>query len=59
MLYLSNTDSIICTKHVYVDNPLPVKLVSFTSNVNGRNVILNWTTAVEENNSALKSKGTF
>lgn len=54
VLYLSNTDSIICTKHVYVDNPLPVKLVSFTSNVNGRNVILNWTTAVEENNSGFE-----
>ncbi len=54
VLYLSNSDSIICTKHVYVDDPLPVKLVSFTSVVNGRNVILNWTTSVEENNSGFE-----
>jgi len=31
--------------------PLPVNFSSFTSNVSGRNVILKWTTASENNNS--------
>lgn len=33
------------------DNPLPVNLSSFNSNVNGRNVKLNWVAASELNNS--------
>ncbi len=40
-----------CEHHVYVDNPLPVELASFTSDINQRNVTLNWTTATENNNS--------
>lgn len=32
-------------------SPLPVKLESFTYSVNGRNVILNWATSMEENNA--------
>ncbi|MFZ4591975.1 MAG: T9SS type A sorting domain-containing protein [Ignavibacteria bacterium] len=32
-------------------SPLPVKLESFTYSVNGRNVILNWSTSMEENNA--------
>jgi hypothetical protein len=32
-------------------NPLPVKLVSFTATWKGNNVVLNWKTASEENNS--------
>jgi photosystem II stability/assembly factor-like uncharacterized protein len=32
------------------ESPMPVKLESFTSNVNGRNVTLNWATTYEENN---------
>jgi hypothetical protein len=34
--------------------PLPVNLTSFTSNVNGRNVILNWKTASETNNKGFE-----
>lgn len=30
--------------------PLPVELASFISNVNGNNVVLNWSTIMEENN---------
>ncbi|TRZ52223.1 T9SS C-terminal target domain-containing protein [bacterium] len=33
------------------DSPLPVELTSFTSNVTGRNVKLNWITASENNNA--------
>jgi hypothetical protein len=32
-----------------LDLPLPVELSSFTSTVNGRNVLLNWTTKTEKN----------
>jgi photosystem II stability/assembly factor-like uncharacterized protein len=32
------------------ESPMPVKLESFTSNVSGRNVTLNWATSYEENN---------
>jgi photosystem II stability/assembly factor-like uncharacterized protein len=32
------------------ESPMPVKLESFTSNVSGRNVTLNWATSFEENN---------
>jgi hypothetical protein len=31
--------------------PLPVKFISLTSNVSGRNIILNWKTSFEKNNS--------
>ncbi|MBS1552865.1 MAG: FG-GAP repeat protein, partial [Bacteroidetes bacterium] len=51
ILYYVTPDSILCTKHVYVDNPLPVELVSFISYVSGRNVTLNWSTSSELNNS--------
>jgi hypothetical protein len=33
------------------NNQLPVELSSFTSSVNGKNVVLNWSTSTEENNS--------
>ncbi|MBK8381217.1 MAG: VCBS repeat-containing protein [Ignavibacteria bacterium] len=48
---LSANGGIICSKIVFVDYPLPVKLAEFTSVINGRNVTLNWTTAEELNNS--------
>ena len=35
----------------FVDPLLPVELTSFTSSINGRNVILNWITSEEINNS--------
>ncbi len=34
-----------------MDNPLPVSLSSFTSNISGRNIKLSWITASEQNNS--------
>lgn len=36
------------------DTPLPVELSSFTSAINIRNVTLNWTTSMEENNSGFQ-----
>ncbi|MBK8983077.1 MAG: T9SS type A sorting domain-containing protein [Ignavibacteria bacterium] len=37
-----------------LDKPLPVELTSFTSSVSGRNVMLNWTTSSELNNSGFE-----
>ena len=51
VLYYVTPDIIVCSKHVYVDNPLPVELASFTSAISGRNVTLNWSTVSELNNS--------
>jgi hypothetical protein len=34
--------------------PLPVELISFTANVNARNIALNWTTTSEKNNSGFE-----
>jgi hypothetical protein len=36
------------------DLPLPVELASFTSSVSGNNVMLNWNTVSEENNSGFE-----
>ncbi len=47
-------NEILCTKVVYIDRPLPVQLASFTSSVEGRSVILKWSTAAEENNSGFE-----
>jgi len=41
-----------------VDGPLPVQLAEFTSNVTGRDVKLNWTTANETNNSGFEIQRT-
>lgn len=38
----------------FYDRPQPVELSSFTSSVSGRNVILNWATSMEENNSGFE-----
>jgi len=40
----------VCVTYV-VDCPLPVELSSFTSTVTGRDVSLNWSTTMEENNA--------
>lgn len=37
-----------------VTNPIPVELTSFTANVNGKIVNINWTTATETNNSGFE-----
>ena len=37
-----------------LDGPLPVELTSFTSNIAGRDINLNWTTATELNNSGFE-----
>jgi hypothetical protein len=34
--------------------PMPVRLVSFTSNITGRDVTLNWTTSSEQNNAGFE-----
>ena len=44
----------LIAKHVYVDNPTPVEMTSFTSSVSGRDVKLNWTTLSELNNSGFE-----
>lgn len=36
------------------DNQVPVELTSFAANVNGNNVMLNWQTATEKNNSGFE-----
>jgi len=36
------------------DAPLPVELSSFTSTINERNVMLNWSTNIEENNNGFE-----
>ncbi|HMS34452.1 MAG TPA: T9SS type A sorting domain-containing protein [Ignavibacteria bacterium] len=44
----------LIAKHVYVDNPTPVEMTSFTSSISGRDVKLNWTTLSELNNSGFE-----
>ena len=51
VLFYQNISTILCSKHVYTDDPLPAELTSFTSSVTGNNIKLNWTTASEVNNS--------
>jgi len=48
----------------YVDSSLPVELTSFTSNIQGQNIVLSWSTSTEVNSSrfeiqrsSLNSKG--
>ena len=36
---------------VWIDTPLPVELSSFSATSNGRDVTLNWTTSMEQNNA--------
>lgn len=47
-------NQLICEKKVYIDIVLPVNLTEFTSTINGRNVVLSWTTASEVNNSGFE-----
>ncbi|MEO8664332.1 MAG: FG-GAP-like repeat-containing protein [Ignavibacteria bacterium] len=52
LTYIDTNVTENCTVYVYLqEGPLPVELTSFTSNVNGMNVSLKWTTASEINNS--------
>lgn len=57
-LYFKSRDTLcgdtLCAIQITVDNPLPVELTSFTSNISGRNVNLIWTTSREENNSGFE-----
>jgi hypothetical protein len=39
---------------IYLDNPLPVELISFSSSINQGDVTLNWNTASETNNSGFE-----
>ena len=43
-----------CVVFIRTDSPLPVELSSFTSLVNNNNVLLEWTTASEMNNSGFQ-----
>jgi hypothetical protein len=42
---------VFVTKLFIPDEPLPVELSSFTSNTQGRNIILNWSTQIEKNSN--------
>jgi hypothetical protein len=53
-LNYQRTDSVLCSKLVSVDMPLPVELAHFSSSFSGRNVILNWSTYSEINNSGFE-----
>lgn len=44
-------DGIYVNRGWFPDGALPVELISFTSGVSKQNVILNWTTSAEKNNS--------
>lgn len=59
VLYFQRIDTILSVKHVYIDNPLPVRLVSFGYTVSGSSIILNWKTATEENNSGFEVQRSF
>ena len=48
---IGNVAGVMDTSFVNWDNPLPVELSSFAHSVNKNNVILNWTTSEEINNS--------
>ncbi|MBX7042381.1 MAG: FG-GAP-like repeat-containing protein [Ignavibacteria bacterium] len=54
VLYLATPDSIICSKHVYVDSPYPVELTAFNSNIIGKDITLTWSTSAELNNSGFE-----
>ena len=57
LYFIAHYDGIrdtIIEKHVYVDNPMPVELASFTSSVTGRDVLLSWSTVSEVNNSGFE-----
>lgn len=53
-LNYQRTDTVLCSKLVLVDMPLPVELAIFSSSLSGRNVILNWSTYLEINNSGFE-----
>lgn len=56
-VYKTGGDSgqlVLCSLNVRVDLALPVELISFSSSVSGRNVLLSWTTSSEENNSGFE-----
>jgi hypothetical protein len=36
------------------NNPVPVELLSFSASINGRDIVLNWSTATETNNSGFE-----
>ncbi len=45
---------VLCSLNVNVEAALPVEISSFTSGVSGRNLTLNWTTLMEQNNSGFQ-----
>ncbi len=59
VLYYSDNMGVLCHKHVFVEDPLPVEMASFTSGISGRDVTLNWTTSSETNNSGFEIQRAF
>lgn len=47
-------DEVLCINVAHVDNPYPVNLAALTSSVNGRSVVLKWSTSSELNNSGFE-----
>ena len=50
----SGSQGNFCIVRITADDPVPVELTSFAASVNGRDVILQWTTATELNNSGFQ-----
>ena len=54
VLYYNIGSTVMCSKHVFVNDPSPVELASFYSNVSKNNSHLNWSTYTESNNSGFE-----
>ncbi|MCU0413134.1 MAG: hypothetical protein MUE91_01830 [Ignavibacteriaceae bacterium] len=50
----SGSQGNFCIVRITADDPVPVELTSFTATVTGYNVLLQWTTATELNNSGFE-----
>jgi len=54
VLYYNIGSAVMCSKHVFVNDPSPVELTSFYSYVSKNNSRLNWSTSSESNNSGFE-----
>ena len=54
VLYYQDINKIFCSKHVYVESPLPAELSLFNSALSGNDLILSWSTSTELNNSGFE-----
>ncbi len=57
-LNYQSTDTILCSKLISVERPLPVDLVDFNTSVTGADVVLNWATYSEINNAGFEIERT-